>query len=479
VWVFGLAGSPLVVRAEAVSMEAASPPAALRWWESAAGSWEWAFVSAREPAADTAAGADSLDLGAVVARALARYPAMAAVQASRDQAYAAVGEARSAWLPSASLDAGLTRFEEPMVVAPIHGFTPGSLPSFDRTLVQGGVSLGFTLWDGGARGARIHRAAAAAASADAGVAATEQDVAARAVLAYLRVLTLEDVLHAHGLRRQALESERQRVAQLMDQGKAARVQLLRAQASLSQAAAQRETTASQLELAVRDLGRLIGLTPDQVRAAGLRGVHWSGGAAAGRGALLERAKADNPSLAQARQSLASARAGTAEARARFFPRIGLAARQSEYGTGAGGFTGEWNAGVQVSYPLFAGGARFKALDRASAGRRAAESALALRDLAVQHDVDAALTSLASAGASVSALTAAVAQFEEVARIEHLSLEAGAGVQTDYLTAEAELLQARASLAQARHAEIAAHVELAQAVGELSSAWIERNLESNR
>jgi outer membrane protein TolC len=421
---------------------------------------------------------DSLDLAGVVRQALERYPAMAAARASRDQARAAVGEARSAWLPAASLDAMVTRFDKPMVVAPIHGFTPGNLPSFDNTLMQGGVSVGYTLWDGGARGARIHRAAAAAAGAEAGLDATEQDVTGRATLAYLRVLTLRDVLQAHDLRRQALESEEARVTQMLHQGKAARVQLLRAQAALSQAAAERQTTASQLELAIRDLGRLLGLSPDQVRAAGLRGVHWSGASPPPRDALLEQARAANPALTKARQSLEAARAGTAEARSRFFPSIGLAARQTEYGNGSGSFTGEWNAGVQVSYALFSGGARLKAMDRASAERRAAEDALSLQELSVQHDVDAALTSLASAQARVRALTAGVAQFEEVARIEHLSLEAGAGVQTDYLTAEAELLQARASLAQARHAVIAAHVELAQAVGELSAGWIERNMESN-
>ncbi|MEJ2677633.1 MAG: TolC family protein [Gemmatimonadota bacterium] len=344
--------------------------------------------------------------------------------------------------------------------------------------VQGGVSLGFTLWDGGARGARIHRATAAAAGAQAGMNATEQDVTVRATLAYLRVLTLQEILRAHDLRGQALESEQARVTQMLDQGKAARVQLLRAQAALSQAAAERETTASQLELAVRDLGRLLGLTPEQVRAAGLRAVHWSGAAPPARNALLAQARSDNPALVRARQSLEAARAGTAEARARFFPSIGLAARQTEYGSGSGDFKGEWNAGVQVSYALFTGGARLKAVDRASAQRRAAEDALSLQELGVQHDVDAALTSLVSAQARVRALTAGVAQFEEVTRIEHLSLETGAGVQTDYLTAEAELLQARASLAQARHAVIAAHVELAQAVGELSPGWIQRNMESN-
>ena len=77
------------------------------------------------------------------------------------------------------------------------------------------------------------------------------------------------------------------------------------------------------------------------------------------------------------------------------------------------------------------------------------------------------------------LELAVAQSEEVARIEALALEAGAGVQTDFLRAQAELFQARASLSQARHGEIMARIELARVRGELSLAWIQDNMEMVR
>jgi outer membrane protein TolC len=77
------------------------------------------------------------------------------------------------------------------------------------------------------------------------------------------------------------------------------------------------------------------------------------------------------------------------------------------------------------------------------------------------------------------LQTAVAQAEEVARIEKLALDAGSGVQTDYLTAEAQLLSARASLTQARGAEAAARIELTRVTGELSPEWLQSNLESQR
>jgi len=91
-------------------------------------------------------------------------------------------------------------------------------------------------------------------------------------------------------------------------------------------------------------------------------------------------------------------------------------------------------------------------------------------------VDRSLAALREAHARVAALQTAVDQSAEVARIERLSLEVGAGTQTDYLTAEANLLSTRAGLIEARHAEISARVDLARITGELSRDWPARTLE---
>jgi outer membrane protein TolC len=65
----------------------------------------------------------------------------------------------------------------------------------------------------------------------------------------------------------------------------------------------------------------------------------------------------------------------------------------------------------------------------------------------------------------------------VARIEALAREVGSGTQTDYLNAEADLVSARARLAEAEHAEIAARLELARVTGVLSLEWLVRHLEA--
>jgi outer membrane protein TolC len=66
---------------------------------------------------------------------------------------------------------------------------------------------------------------------------------------------------------------------------------------------------------------------------------------------------------------------------------------------------------------------------------------------------------------------------EVARIEKLSLDVGSGTQTDYLSAEADLLAARANLVNARYREIVTRVDLARITGQLSLEWLAQNLES--
>jgi outer membrane protein TolC len=69
----------------------------------------------------------------------------------------------------------------------------------------------------------------------------------------------------------------------------------------------------------------------------------------------------------------------------------------------------------------------------------------------------------------------VERFSEVVRVQKLLLDEGAGTQTDYLNAEADLLAVRASLADTRHAAILARVDLARAAGRLTPEWLRQNL----
>jgi len=440
-----------------------------------------------------------LTLGEAVSSALAAHPTVGVARAEVDRAGAMVGEARSAYLPSVLAEGTLTRSEHPLVVAPLHGFNPQSPPAFADELVQGHLTVSYTLFDGGARRARLRRASASEEAASQGLAVAEAALLGEVTRAYLEVVSARELVLAHGRRVAALERERERAERMLAEGRAARVLVLRAGAALSAARADSVGAALTAEVAERELARLMGVEPERLAgrplaplgapAPGPEGEGEPAGAVAtaphaagtafaapARAAVLERARTASPELQRARSQLEAARAARAEATAAWFPRFQLVGRYADYGTTAGDFQAEWQAGVQLTYPLFTAGSRQAASERADAEVRAAAEQLRLAELKLAQAVDRAAAAVEAARARVAALEAAVEQGAEVVRIERLSLEEGAGVQSDYLTAEAELLRARAALTEARAQEIIARVELARVAGELTPEWLARNLE---
>jgi outer membrane protein TolC len=412
------------------------------------------------------------------ARAVAaRHPAVAGARAAVARAQAGVQEAEAARLPSLGAEAGLTRHQEPMIVAPLHGLDPRTPPQFDRSLLLGNISASYTLFDGGVRGARIDRAQALADAAQAGEAGVQAMLLADGVRVYLRVRSAREVQVAQERRVAALTSERDRAAQTFREGRAARLLLTRAEAALSSAVAEATASRGEVQVAERELARLTGIELDRIQHDSLRSVRLKTAAAPTVEESLVHARASNQELLRLRRQLMAAEQSRAEARALWLPRLQVGARYNQYGAGNGDAQGEWQSGVQVSYPLFTGGTRAAAGERAAAEIAAARSELAVAELRVAESIDRASLAFETARARQEALRAAVAQAEEVARIERLALDAGSGVQSDYISAEAELLRVRAALTEATYAQVLARVELARVVGAITPEWIDENLES--
>jgi outer membrane protein TolC len=432
-----------------------------------------AVLVAAAPVADVAGDTvPALELGVVVESALRTHPRIVGTAARVEAAEAELGRSRAELLPSVGARGTATRHEEPMVVAPLHGFDPMAPPAFDETLYQGHASAEYTLFDGGGRRSRIRSAEHGLEAARWSAESAEDQVVAEAVDAYLAGLSARDLRRAYGEQVAALESELERTELLLAEGRAPRVAVLRARAALSEARAGLESSDQRLRLALRRIVRISGLPPERVDGAPLVEVA-EGAPVPDRATLVARALEGNPALAEARDRAAVAGTAVQAARSAYLPRVSLAGRYSAFGSASTDPALEWQAGVEVSYPLFTGGARSRGVERAAAQARAAEADVRLAARSVADGVDAGLAAYRSARARVEALEAAVAQSAEVSRIEALALETGAGTQTDYLSAEAALLRARAGLAEARHAVIQARVELARATGELDAAWLSR------
>jgi outer membrane protein TolC len=420
-----------------------------------------------------------LTLGEAVAKALEYHPSIQAADAMVDAAQAGVGEAQAYWFPQLGLDASATRFQEPMIVSPIHEFTPEAIPPFDRTLYGGSATLGFLLFDGGARTARIRGARADARAAGAGQHETEMALIARVTVTYLQVLTAGGVLDAHDRRLEALEAEHERVARLLTEGAAARVSLMRIEAALASAEADHVRAAAALDVAQRSLARLIGTSADETRATRLVPISLREAPPGDdRDSLLAKAAGGSPELRRVRESLRAAEASRNAATGTWFPRLDLIGAVQGYGY-PDGFTTEWRVGARLSYPIFTGGARSNSIARAGAAATAAREQVRLTEMTTQEDLDQALTMVQESEARVAATARAVEHQTEVARIEQLALAEGAGTQTDYLAAEADLFAIRSALIESRHTEIAARVALARVVGDLSLEWLANAVENDR
>lgn len=419
----------------------------------------------------------ALTLFDAIDRALAQHPSVRSAQASVEAARASVGEAKAEWWPSLDLNASATRYSDPMVVTPIHGFRPSQLPEFDRTLLQAGVQLESLLFDAGGRSARIKITRAQEESARASLDEAEQRLVADVARAYLETLGQDAILRAHNQRMQALAAESTRVANRFAVGRAARVDQLRAEAELAQARAERTVAAAALDVAERDLARSIAGTLEETRASELTDVELNDAPVPPREALEQEALRTNPARRRSESDLAAAKAGVPLAKSERFPSVHLLAGLLDRGSPETEFETEWNAGLHLNLPLFTGGALRSGVRRAEALHLRAQEDLRLKDDTLREDLDRAVARIEETRAQTAELATASSRFEEVARVSQLQVETGTGTQIDYLQAEADLLRARAALARARYSEVAARIELQRALGTLDLDWMRTTLRS--
>ena len=443
---------------------------------------ETAVVPAAAVVPDVAAVADpvtpppALTLAAAVSRALDAAPAVAVARAVEASARAQLADAEADLAPVLSLTGSAFRYQKPTLVTPIHGFTPGLLPSFDRNVLLGDLQLRYDLWDGGARAARIAQRQQQLAAAEAAANATVGAAASRTIGAYLAVRTLDEQIAAHGERVAALAAERDRVAQLLAVGRAADVDVLQVRAAQAAAEAERVTLVANRDRASRDLLRQLGDDAQATPLPPLGAVALAEPEPPPRGELLARALAHNGEVDRARRELDAAAAAVTAARAGRAPSLRAEGNLLGFAGGNGDRSGEWNAGVRVAVPLWDRHVAAR-VALAEAGRDAAAASLRVVSDQVAADLDRAWADFAAARARAASLAEAEARYAEVLRIEKLRLSAGAGVETDYLRAEADLLAARASLAEAEQSVILARVDLARAAGQLTPAWLQANLET--
>lgn len=408
----------------------------------------------------------ALTLEQAVAIALDGHPSLRAAEFGIVAARERRGEARAAYYPDLSANAGYARWER-------HAFLPDGISSQSIASAIGptddwfaGLSGRYLLFDSGARAARVRGALAGERIAAADAAQLRQDL----------VLSVHEAFHglaAAWQARQVAGEDRARAdehVRLAEARKAAGAvpggDIIRARVAASEAGLRVISAEHLVAVAAGRLNTAMGLpadTPVRIEPGALRLERPDDSAAA---AALARALTRRPALASAAARVDSARSALDAARAEFGPRIGADWRLGWRDSAWWPQDRDWSAGVTVGWPLFTGFARERARGRARAELGRAEATLRAEELQIGEEVWAARSRLDETFEAARAADALVADAGESLRVARERYRFGAGTVADLLDTQAALARASAARVSAWFDYRTAQAAFLRATGEL-------------
>ncbi|MBA2690832.1 MAG: TolC family outer membrane protein [Burkholderiales bacterium] len=309
--------------------------------------------------------------------------------------------------------------------------------------------------------------------AEAQLFAARQDLILRVAQAYFDVLLAQDNLTVSQSQKTAISEQLAQAKRNFEVGTATITDTNEAQARFDQAAAKEIADANELEIKREALRQLIAAVPD--RLAALREEtalplpvpnninEW-----------VAASEINNQTLAVLRAATEIARAEVRKQRAGHWPTVDLVA---SYGDSRNGLSGSSSGGgsdnkssqigVQVTVPLYAGGATQSRVREALANDDKANFDLEANRRSIAQAVRSAFLGVTSGVTQVAALQQARRSAQVSLDSTKLGREVGVRTSLDVLNAEQLLSQARRDLFQSRYNVILNQLRLKAAAGRLS------------
>jgi len=395
----------------------------------------------------------SLTLTDVVERALCNNPQTREAWANARYQAAQVGVGKSAYLPSLDLDGKESR-----------NWRDGG-STYSQLSVT--LSLGYVLYDFGARDAALESAKQILAAANATQDATLQSVFLTAVQAYYQLFATQAAVESAGQAEKSAQESFNAASARYNVGSGTPADKLQAQTARSQAVLNRIRAEGDYSNAQGQLANSMGLDANQPLAItpptlAMPDAQFERNI----GQLIEEARRQRPDLAAAEAQVNAAKAGVKAARAAGMPTLSLAANVNRtHGSIADPFSSS-AIGVAVNVPLFTG---YNNTYRIRAAEAQIDARLAQRERFSQQvalDVWKAYQGVVTetqAAKSASDLVASAVQSERVALGRY---KEGIGSVLDVLTAQSALASARMQNIQAGYNWRIARAALAQSLGRL-------------
>jgi outer membrane protein, protease secretion system len=322
--------------------------------------------------------------------------------------------------------------------------------------------------------ARYRQGKVQAEQGEAAYAAAGDDVAVRVATAYMDALFAEDQLALSRVSRDMYKEQMDVNRRLFEKGEGTKTDMLETQARLDIAQAQ-VTEAEDNVIAAREtLGGIIGVDPGQLDK--LRdGFNPAPLATGSFDDWVQTAREHNHELAAARLAVEAARLEIGKQKAGHYPRVDLTAVYDKSDAASINTytqnTVDRAIGLQVSIPIYQGGAISATTRQAAAGYGRAQSDLDARTSKVMVELRKAHSIVLSSVHKIEALEKAVASGKELMKATEQSIKGGVRINLDLLNAQQQLYTSQRDLAQARYSYLIGLLRLRAAAGTLDASSV--------
>jgi TolC family type I secretion outer membrane protein len=406
--------------------------------------------------------AHGMSLKEALATAYATNPQIQAARANTRATDEEVAKANAGWRPSLSIS-GSEGFQHIITDKPVSS-------DEDRSLTSGTATLTEPLFRGGRTVAEIRRAKALVRSAQAQLTTAEQAVLLDGVTAYMDVVRDTTNLEYRRSNVQVLENQLNATNIQLNAGAITQTDVQQTQARLANARAGLSVSEGQLAASRARFERVIGRPAESLEAMpqlpNLPGTMED---------AVNRAVTTSPALVAAQENSRAADYAVDAAISTLMPQVSLqlqyqyAKNSTIIGVLSPGVTQrDASAFVQVTVPLFQGGAEYAGVRQAKEQRSQTLANVADVDRQVRENTQASWGTFMSAQASIASNELAVQANQAAVMGVIQEQRAGERSILDILNAQQELLGGQISLANAEHDATVAAFQLLAATGQLTA-----------
>lgn len=321
--------------------------------------------------------------------------------------------------------------------------------------------------------AQLRQARALVANGDAVLETEEQKLVMRLTQAYLEALQAEEQQRLVEVQRLAFVAQLDAARKGFAAGSGTRTDVDEAQARIDLNTAQALEARQSVDFARQQLAMVVGGPVQELAPIAVDRLPLAVPQPARLEEWLARAEAASPELRAGAAQLEAAREAVRVAQAGHHPTLDAIAQvsrsESDNPTRVDSKYRQALVGVQLTVPIYEGGAVNSRIRQALAEAERAEGALQATRLDLGSRVHREFRGVTEGIARVRALEQAVRSNEQLVQSSRRSQQAGARTILDILNAEQQLGTARRDLAQARFAYVLALVRLRALAGEMGEA----------